>query len=60
MVLIWLIKGVFYKIFYYIQKISECNSVELTYYQKKQRRYTKYSKRLLWKWQRKIKRPSER
>ena len=47
MVLIWLIKGVFYKIFYYIQKISECNSVELTYYQKKQRRYTKYSKRLL-------------
>ena len=34
MVLIWLIKGVFYNIFYYIQKISECNSVELTYYKK--------------------------
>ena len=59
MVPIGLIKGVFYNIFYYTQKISECNSVELTYY-KKLTYDTKYSKRLLGKLQRKIKRASER
>ena len=34
MVLIWLIKGVFYKTFFIMYEMSECNSFELTYYQK--------------------------
>ena len=32
MVLIWLIKGVFYKIFFIIYKMKEC--ADLTYYQR--------------------------
>ena len=35
MVLIWLIKWVFYNFFLHI-KMNECNSVKLTYYQRKQ------------------------